>query len=95
MRPDPPTSRRQVIAHLGLGAGRFDALGRGEILEQATPPHPDMRDLTGGEAVNAMVRHGLGCLQQALYRVPRCFHPTPPSPRMAPRVPPQQRHADA
>ncbi len=86
--PDQPMDQRQVLDHLGLGAGLCDALGRGEIIEQATHPHPDMRDLTVGAAVNAMVLNGLGCITQALYLVPRCCHQKPTSQRMSPRVTP-------
>ena len=86
--PDQPTYRSQVIDHLGLVAGMFDALGMGEILDQATQQHPDMRDLTVGAAVNAMVLNGLGCITQALYLVPRCCHQKPTSQRMSPRVTP-------
>jgi hypothetical protein len=70
LMPDQPMDHRQVIDHLGLVAGLCDALGMGEIIDQATHPHPDMRDLTVGEAVKAMVLNGLGCITQALYLVP-------------------------
>jgi hypothetical protein len=36
MMPDQPTYRRQVMDHLGLIAGKFDALGKGGSIEQAT-----------------------------------------------------------
>jgi hypothetical protein len=45
----------QVLDHLGLIAGMFDELGIGDVLEQATQQNPEMRDLTMGEAVKAMV----------------------------------------
>jgi hypothetical protein len=38
----------------------FDALGIGDVLNQATHHNPEMRDLTVGEAVKAMVLNGLG-----------------------------------
>lgn len=72
-----------------------DELGMGDVRDQATPQHPDMRELTVGDAVNAMVRNGLGGLNQARSLVPRCFQPTPTSRRMAPRVAPAQRTDDA
>jgi hypothetical protein len=72
-----------------------DALGSGEVLDQATPHNPAMRDLTVGEAVNAMVRNGLGCINQALYRVPRFFQTKPTSRLISPRVAPQPLHDDA
>jgi hypothetical protein len=42
-----------------------------------TQHNPEMHDLTVGEAVQAMVLHGLGCIKQALYLVPRFFHNKP------------------
>jgi transposase len=70
MMPDQPMDHSQVLDHLGLVAGMFDELGMGEIIDQATQQHPEMRDLTVGEAVKAMVLNGLGCITQALYLVP-------------------------
>jgi len=67
----------------------------GDGLDHATHPNPDMRDLTVGEAVKAMVRNGLGCINHALYRVPRFFQNTPTSRRIAPRVTPKQLNDDA
>jgi transposase len=93
--PEQPTSHSQVIDHLGLVAGMFDELGMGEIIEQATQQHPAMRDLTVGEAVKAMVLNGLGCINQALYLVPRFFHHKPTDQLISPRVTPTQRNDDA
>ena len=76
--PDQPMYHSQVLDHLGLIAGMFDELGMGDMLDQATQQHPEMRDLTVGEAVNAMVLNGLGFINQALYLVPRFFHTNPP-----------------
>jgi transposase len=73
----------------------FDELGRGEILDQATPHNPEMRDLTVGEAVKAMVRNGLGCINQALYLVLRFFHHRPTDQLMSPRVTPTPLNDDA
>jgi len=95
MRPDQPGYRRHVLAHLGRVAGRCAALGIGAVLDHATPQHPERRDLTVGEAVNAMVRQGLGCLTQARYLVPRCFHHQPTERRIAPRLAPDQRTDEA
>jgi hypothetical protein len=64
--PDRPTYHSQVLDHLGLVAGMVDELGMGEIIAQVTQQHPEMRDLTVGEAVKAMVLNGLGCINQAL-----------------------------
>jgi len=93
--PDHATYRSQVLDHLGLVAGMFDALGIGDVRDHATHHNPAMRDLTGGEAVQAMVRNGLGCINQALSLVPRCFEHTPTSRLIAPRVTPAQLHDDA
>jgi transposase len=73
----------------------FDELGIGDGLDQATQQHPAMRDLTVGEAVNALGLNGLGCINQALYRVPRFFHHKPTSRLISPRVIPAQLHDDA
>jgi transposase len=75
--PDQPSYRRQVLDHLGLVAGMFDALAIGDVLDQATHHNPELRDLTVGEAVKAMVLNGLGCINQALYLVPRFFQHQP------------------
>ena len=76
--------RSQVLDHLGLVAGMFDELGIGEILDQATHQNPELRDLTLGEAVKAMVLNGLGCINQALYLVPSFFHHKPTDQRVSP-----------
>lgn len=89
------TYRSQILDHLGLVAGMFDELGIGDVIDQATQQHPEMRDLTVGEAVKAMVLNGLGCINQALYLVPRFFQNKPTSRLMAPRVAPEQLHDDA
>jgi transposase len=73
----------------------FDALGIGDVLDQATHQHPALRDLTVGEAVNAMVLNGLGCITQALSLVPRFFQNKPTFRLMSPRVAPEQRNDDA
>jgi hypothetical protein len=93
--PDRPTYHRQVLDHLGLVAGRFDAHGRGAIIDHVTQQHPAMRDLTVGEAVKALGRNGLGLIKQALELVPRVWHHQPTDPLMSPRVPPQHLHEDA
>ena len=93
--PNPPTYRSQVLDHLGLIAGLFDALALGDVLDQAPQQNPDMRDLTVGEAVKAMGLHGLGFINQALYLVPRFFQNKPTSRLISPRVVPTQRNDDA
>jgi hypothetical protein len=87
--------RSQVLDHLGLVAGLFDELGMGDVIDRAPHQHPARRDLTVGEAVNAMVRHGLGCIHHALDLVPRFFQHQPTSRLMSPRIVPEPRHDDA
>jgi transposase len=93
--PDQPMYHSQVLDHLGLIAGMFDELGIGDVLDQATQQNPEMRDLTVGEAVNTLVLNGLGCINQALYLVPRFFHHKPTSGLISPRVVPAQLNDDA
>jgi transposase len=93
--PDHPLYHSQVLDHLGLVAGMFDELGIGDVLDQATQQNPEMRDLTVGEAVKAMVLNGLGFINQALYLVPRFFQNKPTSRLISPRVAPKQLNDDA
>jgi transposase len=93
--PAQSTYRRQVLDHLGLVAGMFDALGMGAVIDQAPHQHPEMRDLTVGEAGTAMVLNGLGLIHQALYLGPRFFQHTPTSRLLSPRMAPAQRNDDA
>ena len=93
--PDQPTYRSQVLDHLGLVAGMFDALGLGDGLDQATHHNPERRDLTVGAAVKAMVLNGLGFIHHALSLVPRFFYNTPTYRLISPRVAPDQRNDDA
>lgn len=84
------TYRSQILDHLGLVAGMFDELGIGDVIDKATQQNPEMRDLTVGEAVKAMVLNGLGFVNQARYLVPRFFQNQPTSRLIAPRVVPEQ-----
>ena len=93
--PEQLSYRSQVLDHLGLVAGMFDELGIGDALDQATHHNPEMRDLTVGEAVKAMVLNVLGCINQALSLVPRFFQKKPTYRLIAPRVAPAQRNEDA
>jgi transposase len=93
--PQPSVYHSQVLDHLGLVAGMFDELGIGNIIDQATQQNPEMRDLTVGEAVKAMVLNGLGFINQALYLVTRFFQNKPTSRLIAPRVIPAQLNDDA
>ena len=92
---DQPTYRSQVLDHLGLVAGMFDALGLGAVIDQTTQQHPELRDLTVGEAVKAMVLNGLGCITQARSLVPRFLHHQPTSRLVSPRIRPEQLNDDA
>src|SRR5262252_10695640 len=92
--PDQHTYRSQVLDHLGLVAGMFDELGIGDVLDRATHHNPEMRDLTVGEAVKAMVLNGLGFINQALYLVPRFFDHKPTSRLISLRVSPAQLNDD-
>src|SRR5205085_11551105 len=94
--PPPPQSyRTQILDHLGLVAGMFDELGIGDVIDQATHQNPEMRDLTVGEAVKAMVLNGLGFINQALSLVPRFFQHKPTSRLISLRVTPEQLNDDA
>jgi transposase len=73
----------------------FDELGLGDVIDQATQHDPQMRDLTAGEAVKAMVLNGLGFVNHALYLVPRFFHNKPTSQLISPRVTADQLNDDA
>src|ERR1700752_5259457 len=93
--PNQPAYRSQVLDHLGLVAGMYDELGIGDVIDQATQHNPELRDLTVGEAVKAMVLNGLGCINQALYLVPSFFQNKPTSRLISPRVAPGQLNDDA
>jgi transposase len=93
--PDQPPYRSQVLDHLGLVAGMFDDLGLGDVIDRATHQNPELRDLTVGEAVKAMVLNGLGFINQALYLVPRFFQNKPTYRLISPRIAPAQLNDDA
>jgi transposase len=93
--PNQAPYRSHVLDHLGLVAGMFDELGIGDVIDQATQQHPELRDFTVGEAVNAMVLNGLGCINQALSLVPSFFQNKPTSRLISPRVAPEQLNDDA
>jgi transposase len=95
MMPNRPLYRSQVLDHLGLVAGMFEELGIGEVVDQAVQHSPEMRDLTAGEAIKAMVLNGLGFINQALYLVPRFFQNKPTYRLISPRVAPEQLNDDA
>jgi transposase len=76
--------RSHVLDHLGLVAGMFEELGIGDVIDQATQQNPEMRIVTAGHAVKAMVLNGLGFVNQQLYLVPRFFQDKPISRLLAP-----------
>src|SRR5688572_29075493 len=83
---DGPSYRSQVLDHLGLVAGMFDELGIGDIIDQATQQNPEMRRVTVGSAVKAMVLNGLGFVNQQLYLVPMFFQHKPTQRLVAPGI---------
>ena len=78
--------RSQILDHLGLVAGMFEELGIAEVIDQATAQDPEMRIVTAGHAVKAMVLNGLGFVNQQLYLVPHFFHNKPTSRLIAPAI---------
>ena len=80
----PHPYRSQILDHLGLVAGLFDALGIGAVIARATRHHPDTRIVTTGDAVKAMVLNGLGCVNQQRSLVSRFCQDTPTSRLLAP-----------
>jgi transposase len=84
--PKPQAYRTQVLDHLGLVAGMFEELGIAEVIDQATKQDPEMRLVTAGHAVKAMVLNGLGFVNQQLYLVPHFFQNKPLSRLIAPGI---------
>lgn len=84
--PQPQPYRTQVLDHLGLVAGMFEELGIAEVIDQATKQDPEMRIVTAGHAVKAMVLNGLGFVNQQLYLVPHFFQNKPLSRLIAPGI---------
>jgi transposase len=62
----------------------FEELGITEVIDQATQQDPEMRIVTAGHAVKAMVLNGLGFVNQQRYLVPHFFHNKPLSRLIAP-----------
>jgi transposase len=84
--PKPQPYRTQVLDHLGLVAGMFEELGITEVIDRATQQDPEMRIVTAGHAVKAMVLNGLGFINQQLYLVPHFFQNKPLSRLIAPGI---------
>src|SRR5437870_4338930 len=91
----PPPYRSQVLDHLGRVAGMFEARGIGEIFDQATQHNPEMRLVTAGHTVKAMVLNGLGFVNPPRYLVPRCFRNKPTSRLITPGITAEHLHDDA
>jgi transposase len=72
----------------------FEELGITEVIDRATKQAPEMRMVTAGHAVKAMVLHGLGFLNQQLSLVPHFFQHKPLSRLMAPGMQASHRHDD-
>jgi transposase len=64
----------------------FDELGIAEVIDTATQQNPEMRLVTAGQAVKAMVLNGLGFVNQQLYLVPHFFQNKPTSRLIAPAI---------
>jgi transposase len=64
----------------------FEELGITEVIDRATPQDPEMRIVTAGHAVKAMVLNGLGFIHQQLYLVPHSFQNKPISRLIAPGI---------
>jgi transposase len=84
------TYRSQSLDHLGLIAGMFEELSITEGIDTATKQDPEMRIVTAGQAVKAMVLNGLGFVNHQLYLVPHFFQNKPPSRLLAPAI--QAKH---
>jgi transposase len=84
--PKPQPYRTQVLDHLGLVAGMFEELGITEVIDRATKQDPEMRIVTTGHAVKAMVLNGLGFINQQLYLVPHFFQNKPLPRLIAPGI---------
>jgi transposase len=92
--PKPQSYRTQVLDHLGLVAGMFEELGITEVIDKATQQNPEMRLVTVGHAVKAMVLNGLGFVNQQLYLVPHFFQNKPLSRLIAPGIQASQLNDD-
>ena len=92
--PKPQSYRTQILDHLGLVAGMFEELGITEVIDQATQQNPEMRIVTAGPAVKAMVLNGLGFLNHQLDLVPHFFQNKPLARLIAPGIQASHRNDD-
>jgi transposase len=93
--PHPPAYRTPVVDPLGLVAGMVDELGSGDIIDRATQQNPEMRIVTAGQAVKAMVLNGLGFGTHTLYLVPQGFQQKPTARLIAPGITPEHLNDEA
>ena len=84
------SSRR--LDHLGLVAGVCHDLELISTLDEVIGP--TKRTISVGEAVQAMVLHGLGFVSRPLYLTPEFFEGKPVARLIAPHVRPEQLHDD-
>jgi transposase len=71
-----------------------EELGIGEVIDHATQQNPEMRLVTAGQAVKAMVLNGLGFVNQQLYLVPHFFQNKPTSRLLGAAITPAQLNDD-
>jgi len=71
------TYQSQVLDHLGLVAGMFNALRIGEVIDRAIPQDLPKRTVSLGQAVKALVLNGLGFVNQQLSLGPSFFQTKP------------------
>src|SRR5437773_9786588 len=72
----------------------FEELGITEVMDKGTQQNPEMRIVTAGHAVKAMVLNGLGFLNQQRYLVLHVFQHTPLSRLLAPGMQASHRNDD-
>jgi hypothetical protein len=72
----------------------FEALGITDVIDRATQQAPEMRMVTAGHAVKAMVLNGLGFRNQQLSLVPHFFQNKPRARLMAPGMQASHLHDD-
>jgi hypothetical protein len=90
----PQAYRTLLLDHLGLVAGMVEALGITAVIDKATQQDPEMRMVTAGHAVTALVLHGLGFRNQPLSLVPHFFPHKPIARLMAPGMQASHLHDD-
>jgi transposase len=88
------TYQSQVLDHLGLVAVMYTELRIGEVSDQAIPQDTTKRTVSLGQAVKAMVRNGLGFINQQLYLVPSFFQTKPTERLVGPGITASQLNDD-